>query len=145
STTREELIARLNRPQPRIAAGLALRDVAGACIDVSDGLVADLAHVCEASGVGAEIDVDALPMSSALLELFEPAERRDFALSGGDDYELCFTASVDRADRIAADFARLGYGATRIGRIVAQPGVRVHDAHGNTIDTPRRGWQHFGA
>lgn len=145
ANTREELIARLHRPQPRIAAGLALRDVASACIDVSDGLLADLAHVCVASGVGAEIDADALPMSSALLALFDTEDRRDFALSGGDDYELCFTASVDRADRIAADFARLGYGATRIGRIVEQTGVLVHDAHGNPVDTPRRGWRHFDA
>lgn len=145
ANTREELIARLNRPEPRIAAGLALRDVANACIDVSDGLLGDLAHVCEASGAGAEIDADALPMSSALLALFDAVERRDFALSGGDDYELCFTASVDRADRIAADFARLGYGATRVGRIVEQSGVRVRDANGNQIETSNRGWRHFDA
>ncbi|MEO6968843.1 MAG: thiamine-phosphate kinase [Rhodanobacteraceae bacterium] len=145
ANTREELLARLHRPQPRIAAGLALRGIASACIDVSDGLIADLAHVCGASGVGAELDADALPMSSALLELFETPDRREFTLSGGDDYELCFTAPVDRADRISADFSRLGCGATRIGRIVEQPGVRVHDAHGNPIDTPHRGWLHFDA
>jgi thiamine-monophosphate kinase len=140
---RSELAARLNRPEPRIAAGLALRDVASACIDVSDGLLADLGHICEASGMGAIVEADALPLSSAMFALFEVDERRAFALSGGDDYELCFTASVDRADRIAADFARLGFGAARIGRIVAEPGVRVRDANGKVVEPPRRGWQHF--
>jgi len=140
---RSELLLRLNRPEPRIAAGLALRDVASACIDVSDGLLADLGHICEASGMGAVVEADALPLSSAMLALFEADERRAFALSGGDDYELCFTASVDRADRIAADFARLGFGAARIGRIVAEAGVRVRDANGNAVEPPRRGWQHF--
>lgn len=140
---RSELLARLNRPEPRVAAGLALRDVASACIDVSDGLLADLGHICEASGVGAIVDADALPLSSAMLALFDAEQRRGFALSGGDDYELCFTASVGRADRIAADFARLGFGAARIGRIVAEPGLRVRDANGNAVETPRRGWQHF--
>ncbi|HET6913560.1 MAG TPA: thiamine-phosphate kinase [Rhodanobacteraceae bacterium] len=140
---RAELLARLNRPEPRVAAGLALRDVASACIDVSDGLLADLGHICEASGVGAIVDADALPLSSAMLALFDAEQRRGFALSGGDDYELCFTASVGRADRIAADFARLGFGAARIGRIVAEPGLRVRDANGNAVETPRRGWQHF--
>ncbi|MGN6729055.1 MAG: thiamine-phosphate kinase [Rhodanobacteraceae bacterium] len=140
---RSELLLRLNRPEPRIAAGLALRDVASACIDVSDGLLADLGHICEASGMGAVVEADALPLSSAMLALFDADERRAFALSGGDDYELCFTASVDRADRIAADFARLGFGAARIGRIVAEAGVRVRDANGNAVEPPRRGWQHF--
>jgi len=140
---RSELLLRLNRPEPRIAAGLALRDVASACIDVSDGLLADLGHICQASGMGAIVEADALPLSSAMLALFEADERRAFALSGGDDYELCFTASVDRADRIAADFARLGFGAARIGRIVAETGVRVRDANGSAVEPPRRGWQHF--
>jgi thiamine-monophosphate kinase len=140
---RSDLVPRLNRPEPRVGAGLALRDVASACIDVSDGLLADLGHICEASGVGAIVEVDALPLSSAMLALFDADERRALALSGGDDYELCFTASVGRADRIAADFARLGFGAARIGRIVAEPGVRVRDANGSTVEPPRRGWQHF--
>ena len=140
---RTELLLRLHRPEPRLAAGLALRDVASACVDISDGLLADLGHICEASGVGAVVEADALPLSSAMLALFDADQRRGFALGGGDDYELCFTASVDRADRIAADFARLGFGATRIGRIIAEPGVRVRDANGDAVEPPRRGWQHF--
>jgi thiamine-monophosphate kinase len=140
--TRETLLTRLNRPQPRLAAGAALRGRASACIDVSDGLLADLDHICTASGIGAEIDADALPLSSALLTLFA-TEARDLALGGGDDYELCFTVPAGHAAAVAADFSRLDGGATRIGRIVAGSGVRVRDAEGRTIDAPRRGWEHF--
>ena len=140
--SRRSLIARLNRPTPRIASGLLLRGQASACIDVSDGLVADLGHVCEASGVGAEIDADALPLSSALLTLFD-AQARDFALAGGDDYELCFTAAADRAGAILSDLSRSGCGATRIGRIVDGQGVFVHDANGKPVRPTSSGWDHF--
>ncbi len=140
---REALIARLNRPLPRVAQGLVLRGRASACIDVSDGLVADLGHLCEASGVGAEIDVDALPASPALLHLFDAEARRAFQLGGGDDYELCFTAPAAAAPVLLGDLARSGCGATCIGRIVAGSGVRVHDARGVPIAPPRRGFEHF--
>ena len=141
--SREFLIERLNRPTPRIAAGLALRGRATACIDVSDGLVADLGHVCTASGVGAEVDAAALPSSSALLAAFDATRRRAFQLSGGDDYELCFTAPDTIATALLQDLARSGCGATRIGRIVPGGGVRVLDEHGNAIAVPQRGWEHF--
>jgi thiamine-monophosphate kinase len=139
------LIGRLNRPTPRISAGLALRGLAHACIDISDGLLADLGHICEASGVGAEIDVSLLPRSSALLDLFDDAAARDFALSGGDDYELCFTVPSQHVATVQADLARLGCGATRIGRMVEGAGVRVRDAHGQWLEPNHRGWDHFGA
>ncbi|MDI3261585.1 MAG: thiamine-phosphate kinase [Fulvimonas sp.] len=139
------LVERLARPQPRIAAGLALRGLASACIDVSDGLLADLAHVCAASGVGAEIDVVHLPRSSALLDLFDDAAARDFALAGGDDYELCFTVPEPRMAEAEASLARLGCGATRIGCIVEGAGVRVRDVDGAWLEPARRGWDHFGA
>ena len=145
STHSSYLIQRLNRPTPRIAAGIALRDAAHACIDVSDGLLADLGHICHASGVGAEIDAALLPQSSALLSLYDDATARDFALSGGDDYELCFTVPAARVAEVSADLARLGCGATRIGRIVAGEGVRVRDAHGQWLDTSSSGWEHFSA
>jgi len=141
--TREALLERLNRPPPRIAQGLALRGRASACIDVSDGLFADLGHVCAASGVGAEIDADTLPSSPALLALFDAETRRAFQLSGGDDYELCFTAAEEVATTLLQDLARSGCGATRIGRIVAEPGVRARDSAGNPVTPPRSGWEHF--
>lgn len=135
------LMARLNRPEPRISAGLALRDIANACIDVSDGLLADLGHVCVASGVGAEVDAEALPISAPLSTLFDREACRTFALSGGDDYELCFTAPAEAA--VADALAATGCTATCIGRIVAGSGIRVIDADGRVVATPRTGWEHF--
>ena len=137
------LIDRLNRPTPRVAAGLALRECANACIDVSDGLLADLGHICTASGVGAEIDAALLPRSSALLGLFDDASSLNFALSGGDDYELCFTVPAQRLASVQADLAKLGCGATRIGRIVEGEGVKVRDANGQWLEPGQRGWDHF--
>jgi thiamine-monophosphate kinase len=141
--TREQLLARLNRPRPRIAQGLVLRGRASACIDVSDGLVADLGHLCAASGVGAEIDVDSLPASAALLGLFDGETRRAFQLGGGDDYELCFTVTPTAASALLGDLARSGCGATCIGRIVADRGVRVRDTHGALVAPARGGFVHF--
>ena len=143
ATTRDALLARLNRPVPRVACGAVLRGRAGGCIDVSDGLLADLAHVCAASGVGAELDAANLPTSSALLGLFDDAERAALQLAGGDDYELCFTAAAQDAGELLTDLARSGCGATAIGRIVAGSGVRVRDARGAPLVLSRRGFEHF--
>jgi thiamine-monophosphate kinase len=140
---RESLIERLNRPTPRVAQGLALRGSVSSCIDVSDGLLADLGHICVASGVGAEIDVDTLPSSSAFLELFDGDTRRRLQLAGGDAYELCFTAAETNVANLLGDLARSGCAATRIGRIVAEPGVRVYDSAGRAVMLPRAGWEHF--
>ena len=140
-SARMTLIARLDRPTPRIAQGLLLRGRASACIDVSDGLLADLGHVCRAGGVGADIDAESLPASSALLAAAPLERRRVFQLGGGDDYELCFTAA-DGAP-LLADLARSGCGATRIGRITAEPGIRVRDAAGVIVQAVRPSWEHF--
>jgi thiamine-monophosphate kinase len=137
------LRARLHRPQPRVAAGLSLRGRASACIDVSDGLLADLGHLCTASAVGAEIELERLPLSSALLGSCDEAAAHDYALAGGDDYELCFTVPPALAGEVQADLARLGCGATRIGRVVEAAGVRVRGADGTWITPARRGWDHF--
>jgi len=137
------LIERLNRPTPRLAVGTALRGQATACVDVSDGLLADLGHICTASGVGAEIETALLPRSSALLELYDDTTALHFALSGGDDYELCFTVPAARVAELQAGLARLGCGATKIGRIVEGDGVRVRAADGSSLATGRPGWEHF--
>lgn len=141
--TREALLARLNRPTPRLAAGAALRGLASACIDVSDGLLADLGHIAGRSGVGLEIDATDLPASSALLALFDGAERLALQAAGGDDYELAFTAPPAREQAILRDLARIGCGATRIGRVVTGQGVRLVDAAGAEIPLRPRGWEHF--
>lgn len=137
------LIERLHRPTPRLAAGLALRERASACIDVSDGLLADLGHICEASGLGAEIDAPLLPRSSMLLGAFDDITARDFALAGGDDYELCFSVPPSLVAEVQTDLARLGCGATRIGRMVEGYGVRVRDEQGQWLEATHRGWDHF--
>jgi thiamine-monophosphate kinase len=137
------LLARLHRPEPRVSAGLALRGTASACIDISDGLLADLGHVCAASGVGAELDADALPRSSVLIANFSVGACRQFALTGGDDYELCFTVPPAREARVVAALAVAGCSAMRIGRIVAGSGVRAVDAQGHDVTPGRSGWEHF--
>ena len=138
------LRARLDRPTPRVAAGLALAGIAHACIDVSDGLLADLGHVCRASRVGAELDVDALPASDALLAAFDVAARRELQATGGDDYELCFTAP--KSARLAVEDAMRACDvpATRIGRITADAGTIVmRDAAGAWWSPSRAGYVHF--
>ncbi|MBN8885854.1 MAG: thiamine-phosphate kinase [Rudaea sp.] len=142
---RTALVDRLDRPTPRVAQGLLLRGRAHACIDVSDGLLADLGHICAASGVGAEIEAELLPASPALLGLFDDEARIALQLGGGDDYELCFTASEALASELLSDLARSGCGATRIGRIVADPGIRVRNGAGGEVRIGRAGWEHFGA
>jgi thiamine-monophosphate kinase len=143
TSSRSTLFDRLHRPEPRVGAGLALRGVASACIDVSDGLLADLGHVCTASGTGADIDIDALPVSPVLVATFEPAVCRDLALTGGDDYELCFSVPEDRAAEIMTLLAGTGCVATRIGRMTEGAAVRVTDIRGNVVETPHAGWEHF--
>lgn len=137
------LRARLDRPTPRVAAGRALAGIATACVDVSDGLLADLGHVCARSHVAARIDVDALPASAALREAFGDADRIALQASGGDDYELCFTAPADAGADIGAVSAQLGLRITRIGRIVVGEGVHPVDAKSQPWSSPRRGYDHF--
>lgn len=135
------LLARLNRPVPRVAAGLALRGLAHAAIDLSDGLAGDLSHVLAASGVGAVIEAARLPASAewaARVPLL--TDRLRHQLSGGDDYELCACLP---AEHLAAAQAALAVPLTVIGRIVAEPGLRVLDAAGVTIHVPPHGYRHF--
>ncbi|HEX7340084.1 MAG TPA: thiamine-phosphate kinase [Rhodanobacteraceae bacterium] len=139
------LRARLDRPTPRVEAGLALRGLASACVDVSDGLLADLGHICRASGVGAMVEADAVPVSDALRAHFDAATVRGLALTGGDNYELCFTAPATRGETLMRLLSVLPGGVTRIGRIVAGSDVRAHDRAGLDITPRTRGWEHFSA
>lgn len=143
ASAREALIARLDRPTPRVASGIGLRGFASACIDVSDGLLADLGHVARASGVAIEISADLLPASPALLQSFDTPSRVALQAAGGDDYELAFTLPPDKAPAALRDLAKIGGGATRIGRVVEGEGVRFLDAAGGAIALPRGGWEHF--
>jgi thiamine-monophosphate kinase len=136
---------RLDRPTPRVEAGLALRGLARAAIDVSDGLAADLGHVLAASGVGAELELGRLPTSVPLLEHFgNDAERWGLQLSGGDDYELCFTAPAANAFAIEQALAQCDVIATVVGRIVAGAGLSLRTPEGEAFDLPSAGFDHFG-
>ncbi len=133
---------RLDRPEPRIALGLALRHVARAAIDLSDGLLGDLGHVVERSRVGAEVDWPAVPVDRCLPALSDD-ERMQLALSGGDDYELLFSAAPENRTAIAAIGSRLGVPLARIGRIVCGSTIRVRDARGRALPIEARGFDHF--
>ena len=137
------LRARLDRPTPRVEAGRALRGIATACVDVSDGLLSDLGHVSSQSGVGVQVDIDALPASDALMATFDEATRVPLQASGGDDYELCFTAPDDARARIDAVFSKLDLRITRIGRIMAGEGVQPMRSDGTPWSSPLRGYDHF--
>ncbi|MCF6338173.1 MAG: thiamine-phosphate kinase [Gammaproteobacteria bacterium] len=133
------LIHRLEFPTPRIAVGLALRGRASSAIDISDGLAADLGHVLTASGVGADIHVDQLPLSSAY-RLLAPENNWQTAVSAGDDYELCFTLPAGLETEV---LARLDCPCTRIGEITASPGLRWRDANDQQLALDNAGFDHF--
>lgn len=136
------LRARLLRPEPRIEAGIALRGLASAAIDVSDGLAADLGHILAASGVGARLDVETLPLSRAM-EAAAPLERaRELALSSGDDYELCFTLAPGHLPEAERRLGALPCGATVIGTVTASGGLRCLRADGSAF-RPAPGYRHF--
>jgi thiamine-monophosphate kinase len=129
-------------PEPRVALGQRLRGVASSAIDVSDGLLGDLAHILRRSGVGARIDVDALPRSAALATL-APAMQRECLLHGGDDYELLFSAAPPQHDAVLRAARDAGVAVTRIGRIEPGLALLVVDAAGQPLDVAPGGFDHF--
>ena len=138
----EFCLARLNRPTPRIALGLALRGIVRCAIDVSDGLNGDLRHVCQRSQVGMHIQGSRLPLSAALRGQVTHAQALQLALSAGDDYELCFTAPQQKHDRITAIADELHLPLTWIGRVELEPGLRIRDNQDREL-TPDPGFDHF--
>ncbi|MBI3223171.1 MAG: thiamine-phosphate kinase [Nitrosomonadales bacterium] len=133
----------LHQPCPRVALGLALRGVASSAIDVSDGLLADLGHILEASQLGAELDFVQLPGSAVLRSYLPQALANQCLLSGGDDYELCFTVPAARHAEVLSIATRLGLPLACIGRTVATRGCVVHDAAGLSIHVEAAGYDHF--
>ena len=147
SETTAALVARLRRPEPRLALGAALRGVAHAVTDVSDGLLADLGHICEVTGCAARIESALVPVSAPARTLL--AHRPDLfpsLLTGGDDYELVFTAPFECRPTLAALAARHGVAITEIGRLesAGPPGtITIADADGQIRTPTIRGWNHF--
>jgi thiamine-monophosphate kinase len=127
------VLARFNQPQPRVAQGLALRDVAHACIDISDGLAADLGHILEKSEVGASLDWDKLPLSAEVQRYIQQSGDWQLPLVAGDDYELCFTAPAQ---------SQLPDGCYCVGVIEAKAGLRIlRDGQPQTLEVT--GFEHF--
>jgi thiamine-monophosphate kinase len=144
----ERARARMECPTPRVELGQALRGVAHAAIDVSDGLLGDLGHVLKRSGVGAQIDTGWVQGSAAVTPdvLALPWPRRlDCVLAGGDDYELLFTAAVQDRERVHALASDVDVPVTRIGRITAESGLRVLDPQGQPINRRFASFDHFSA
>ena len=143
-TARSLCLTALDRPQPRVALGLALRGLASAAIDVSDGLLADLGHILERSALAAEIDFSRLP-HAALAAGGDTELARRCLLAGGDDYELVFSAPAKRHSEVEALAARCHLPLTCIGRLHAGPAAElsVRDAAGQPMPIERRGYDHF--
>ncbi|MSR12997.1 MAG: thiamine-phosphate kinase [Gammaproteobacteria bacterium] len=143
SEAAKSLINRFARPSPRVSLGVALRGVATSCIDISDGLLADVGHLAERSHCGAEIQASRIPRSTALSSLFEGRELLTLAATGGDDYELCFTVPSDRmADLMAT--TRSSVPLYPIGVMTAAPGiVSLLDTEGRPMQLPTTGYRHF--
>lgn len=133
---------RMHTPTPRVALGMALRGIAHAAIDISDGLAGDLGHILARSNTGATLEVDALPRGAMLAQ--QPlALQRAYTLTGGDDYELCFTAPPAQRDAILRAAARTSTAVTRVGRIDAAHGLRLVDAAGAPVMMELATFDHF--
>ena len=136
------LLERFYRPKPRLSESKMIRELASAALDISDGLVADLQHICNASDLGAIIDVENLPLSPAVLSLNNAEQAYAWALSGGDDYELCFTVSPDHMPDIAMLIAQGKLQATVIGEMI--PGNKVMcEFEGKPFALTNTGYKHF--
>jgi len=137
---RDECLKALHQPQPRVSLGLALRGIANSAIDISDGLLADLGHILERSNVGAELEIEALPIVD---DGVEKDVSQQCALAGGDDYELCFTAPESQRDVLIALAEQLKFPLTRIGHIKAALGCVVRDGEGKAMKIEKDGYDHF--
>jgi thiamine-monophosphate kinase len=141
---RDGLRRRLERPEARVGAGRGLRGLANAAIDVSDGLLADLGHLLEASAVGAVVWLDRLPLSAAVRRHVQETGDWWAPLAAGDDYELCFTLPQGRRGELEALGGSLGCPLTPVGEITREPGLRVLRPDGGEYRPSRRGYEHFG-
>jgi thiamine-monophosphate kinase len=148
SDAAEALQQRLDFPEPRLAAGQALRGIASAAIDISDGLLADLGHLLAHGRLGASVSVDDVPTSAAFNAAWQQGDDltrlRDLTLAAGDDYELCFTvpeALLAQLDTVQPAFS---CPCTRIGTVEKQTGIRCHMANGEVYVPDVHGYEHFG-
>ncbi|MDD2758889.1 MAG: thiamine-phosphate kinase [Methylomonas sp.] len=128
-------LRRFNQPQPRVSTGIALRGIASACIDVSDGLASDLGHILEQSQVGACLDWDSIPLSAQVIDYVQRTADWRMPLTAGDDYELCFTVPEHLAENVPA-------ACHCVGVIEAEPGLRIK-REGQAVRFAEKGYEHF--
>jgi thiamine-monophosphate kinase len=140
-----EALMRLYEPSPRVGLGQALRGIATAAIDISDGLLADLGHICRLSGVGATVDLASIPYSGIGAKHFASEAGRTAIVAGGDDYELCFTAAPNSRESITEMAEGLGIPLTRIGQVKRGKGVSLLGPDGKAVKIDGRGYDHFSA
>ncbi len=141
-TSHQQAAIRMHQPTPRVALGIALRGVAHAALDISDGLIGDLGHILAASKVGASLYVDELPAGS-ILQTQNTKLRREFTLAGGDDYELCFTAPVAQRDAVMQASKISNTRVTRVGHIDSEPGLRLLDQNKQPLELHLKSFDHF--
>jgi thiamine-monophosphate kinase len=133
----------LNRPEISIDAGIHLRDVASSAIDISDGLISDLGHILEASHVGAEIEMEKIPLSEGMQLCIDKIAAWNYALTSGDDYKLCFTASAEKHDLIMNIFEEINIPVSCIGKVAGERGLRCKDPEGNYFEPTGSSYTHF--
>ena len=138
-----KVLPALYLPQPRVTLGIALRGIAHSAIDISDGLLADLGHILQASDVGATLEFERVPVAAVTQNHLENPVTRECVLAGGDDYELCFTAAADQHDAVLAAGAQAGVAVSCVGRITAGSNVRVLDAQREPMLIDKTGYDHF--
>lgn len=143
SQYKDEIAARLHRPIPRVEQGVALRDIANAMIDISDGLLSDLSHILTASQVGAQVDVEKIPLSNALASVRSKRGSWDLPLSAGDDYELCFTVSPQKEAALLNAVKQFSCPISCIGEILPDKGLHCMLSSGEEIIISRSGFNHF--
>jgi len=136
------LLQRFYRPTPRLIESALIREFASSALDISDGLVADLQHICDASDLGAVIDVENLPLSPAVKSISNDSQAYQWALSGGDDYELCFTVVPEKMADIAMLIAQGKLQATVVGEMIAGSKV-ICEYEGEPFELAKTGYQHF--
>ncbi len=142
---RQYFYERLNRPIPRVGAGMSLRQGASAAIDISDGLVSDLSHILTASGgLGALINLEELPLSEPLNRHLGEIQAWEMALSGGDDYELCFTVSGKQQGMLETALSNAGCSFTCIGRVTGKRGIQFQNSGAN-VSLNLKGFEHFNS
>lgn len=142
-SNRKALIERFKRPQARLTLGAEVRSYANAAIDLSDGLLADVGHVMASSGCSAEIEVDRLPISNEIRAVFGRERALEYAIAGGDDYELVLTVPPRYLDRVMQISTDVSVSLTAVGRVIEGSGVVCLDGEGQQLSIELKGYRHF--